>query len=684
MAIHWQVRFRSLRAETLYIANIYDESYNGAPVQLTGATETFVTDEDNDTDPFAPVRKQSGYLRICDTGKDKAGNVFNWRDMIPSDDIQRPVTLTDSDGTLYWAGFLQPQNFGVALYGNPQVIEFPLQCPISITEGIDINYTETGIHNFFYLIQQIVESIPLVCRPDTFRFQGGDNARMFLNTLIDWQNFQQSEDNHTTSRLSMYDCLEGLCRFWGWCVRVQGKTLYFYCPDDKYSMPGVFVATKTQLNNLAAGTPDGRIEQQTFTTGSISNIFADVNNVDMQLRGPKNVSVNANPNIAEDIIINPFDSLSETAMNEAGWNWGVNYDGTTIGVTNDVLSINRAGFIFTAVSGDASFNQIKKYEGTDRGYGQSINVLMIKTSGSSSGNAKASFETKYMHSFSNGFFMLHGETCRGADVYVDHESQYYAGNREMFMALGVGTSRPNAQWWNGREWQSAYTRFTVTIGNVKPDYFTRYWQSGSNAIDTNVIVTNNLYGYLYADFFGSYAGVYGDRSMPEYNNEKSFNLKDFQVEFLKNSVTVRTQYPNARWNEIERKKDNRSYEYKSYNGNRTREVYSEDNIFASDKDMKPAYGVIMNTNGSTVGSVIYSTSVERPELHRANRIANYWDSSRRMILPHILSNGSIGNSQLANDITPAHLLTIDGSTLYPLSISHDWSDDVVRLSLIET
>ena len=79
MAIHWQVKFRSLRAQTLYTVNVYDNSYTGSPVQLTGAAQPFETSEDNDDDFFAPIRTQSGYLRIVDTGVDNDGNTFNWR-----------------------------------------------------------------------------------------------------------------------------------------------------------------------------------------------------------------------------------------------------------------------------------------------------------------------------------------------------------------------------------------------------------------------------------------------------------------------------------------------------------------------------------------------------------------------------------------------------------------------------
>jgi hypothetical protein len=39
---------------------------------------------------------------------------------------------------------------------------------------------------------------------------------------------------------------------------------------------------------------------------------------------------------------------------------------------------------------------------------------------------------------------------------------------------------------------------------------------------------------------------------------------------------------------------------------------------------------------------------------------------------------------LSDDVTPQHKVTLDGSLLYPLAISHDWWNDIITLSLIET
>ena len=475
MAIHWQVKFRSLRTETLYTVNIYDGSYTDDPVQLTGAAQPFETQEDDDDDFFSPIRRQSGYLRIVDIGDDNDGNTFNWRDMIADTDTSRPVTLTDDSGRVRWQGFLQPQNFGVDLYMSPQEIEFPLQCPISITEGIDINYNETAIGNFAYLLKRIVESIP-TCAPTNFVFQGGDRAMGILLKRIDWQNFvldsRDEGDGSIIMRdegMTMYACLEGMCSFWGWTLREHESTWYFTCADDSADMPSGLVLTKAELDDVASGNMTFKEPESIFVSRSVGDIFASTNNIDMQVRGPRKVVITSDANIAADFVIRPFDSLLEEAMNEAGWQFNIRYGDQTIGHTNDVTTVYRRNFIFFCSNGNSAFWQVRKYEGPENGYGASINVLAIKSTGSTSADSLASFITRYEHGFGDGFFVLHGETYLGAEEYVDTEQGIaYAGNREMFMALGIGKSRASAKWWNGRAWQDSYTRFTVTVGNKKP------------------------------------------------------------------------------------------------------------------------------------------------------------------------------------------------------------------------
>ena len=143
--IHWKILFKSLRAGTVYTVNIWKDGElpPGYPLTLKGAAEPMTTDEDADEDMFCPVRKQSGYFRIVDDGKATNASYqevdFDWKEMLPVNDTDRPVTLTAGIGNVVWQGFMQAQNFGSELYGNPQSHEFPLQCCLSLLSAIKVS-----------------------------------------------------------------------------------------------------------------------------------------------------------------------------------------------------------------------------------------------------------------------------------------------------------------------------------------------------------------------------------------------------------------------------------------------------------------------------------------------------------------------------------------------------------------
>ena len=106
MAIHWQVKFKTLRGGKVLTASVYDNLYSGQPIQLKGGAEPFVTEEDNDDDPFKAIRQQTGSLRIVDDGYAADGvTAFNWRDLQPKSNYDRPVVLREGN-TVLWQGFL--------------------------------------------------------------------------------------------------------------------------------------------------------------------------------------------------------------------------------------------------------------------------------------------------------------------------------------------------------------------------------------------------------------------------------------------------------------------------------------------------------------------------------------------------------------------------------------------------
>ena len=109
----------------------------------------------------------------------------------------------------------------------------------------------------------------------------------------------------------------------------------------------------------------------------------------------------------------------------------------------------------------------------------------------------------------------------------------------------------------------------------------------------------------------------------------------------------------------------------------TSEEASESNMFATDKNLAVGFGLVSNPNGTMMTGVTYGGGgSEIPEQHLADRIVGYWATAKRKIECELRLN-VVGN------VYPSYKVTMDGSTLYPISISHDWRDDIMRLNLME-
>lgn len=667
--IHWQLIFQAADG-TQYTASVYEKNYSGSIVPLTGTSSPFVTDEDDTDDIFIPVRTQSGYLRVVQSG---GNGLFRWREMIPDSDTDRPVRLTHEENgqiVLDWMGFIQPQNFGVQFREPYHSVEYPLQCPLTVLNGEDINYSQENIRNFAFLLKTIVDSIPEICRPSYFIFQGGDDAQKWLKKCIDWHNFSQDGK----ASFSMFDCLEEMCKFWGWTARIYGERLYFVCPEDT-SEDTLLELDYTDLDGIAGGGYSVLGGGDAFQTCTLNGGYANDNSLDAQLRGPSKATIGVNPNTFGNIICDPLDGDFEYTADSHGWQSGISYGSQILAKTQPLLSIIRDDYTFLSTA-FASFTRIKKYNGTD-GYGDPINVLEIKTS-YSGGLPLMSLQMKYAHSYSSGFFILSGTTYQGGEEYVDTYGPSYGGNRVLFCKMYV-VGNNTTRYWNGYGWQTSETEFELAVGNRKPRFFTRYLESSTSTIYNSVIETpSSLYGILHLDILGSK----GQSGFPETDGQRSMNLRDFKLEFIKNNTVAVVGYPNDGWKEVTDRRLPKKYSYNSSNANRTREEYTEETIFCTENVMLPGYGVLLNADGSYLESVDYGSDSERPEQHKANRIAGYWAASKRKVIVNMRADAYTGTLQYGS-ISPGFKIYIDGVTHYPASISRDWEKNIVKLVNIE-
>lgn len=645
MEIHWQVKFRSLRTYTLYTVNIYDADYTGsAPVQLTGADNPFETQEDDNDDVFTPVRTQTGYLRIVDTGEDNDGNAFNWREFIPTTDIDRPVTLTDEDGTVMWMGFMQAQNFGARLYDTPQEREFPLQCPLTVASCTDVDITQKQIRNFAFLLEKVVDIIPSVCRPKQFFIQGGPIASNRLLKRIDWQNFiTEDDDGNIVPRFNMFQCLEEMCRFWGWTARICGTTLYLMCPDDEGTTPTFLELTYNELLYMVSGVASGTVRVGFTPAGFESDIFASVDNADYQMRGPNKAVVTANGGSTEGYVLETYPLKVLNEMYDLGFvsSGSISYD-----YTEDMRVISHP-FLYGNCAGNASFNVLRLNQTSNR---EETLIPVIRIKQNYIGSVLVALETNIWHSYDDGYLRLTGNIYKNGEKIEDYyQNPPYYGNKQMQMRLGIGESRSTAKWWNGDSWVDNETTFIALIGGKDDIIFTtRNSSSIFNSIPTSWTTTDILYGKIFVDFLGSQ-----DETLTG-----GFDIASFNIQFERTPKF--RDYKNP-----ERKG---KHAYTATGEGITHNTYETETIFTSFYDSEFGFGVVLNED--------YSYYWISPEQHLADRIINYWQVSRRKIACELRSYKII-------ELTPRVVGTIDGTRVYPLSVSHNWRDEVERVVFIE-
>jgi hypothetical protein len=310
MANNYSITFVSLRGEFTYTVHIGGGM--GTEVPLKGGSSPFVTQEDDSEDMFTNIRTQSGYIRIVDDGKDANGNTFDWKAFVPMTDTDRPVTLThmvNGSAVIDWQGFVQAQNFGATLYGNPQEKEFPVQCGITVLEGSDIDHTHVQIENFAYVLRECINEIDRLSggvvsnhtvttngsvHISTIYVQGGVDARRWLLKRIDWQNYVDQVGNDFEARYTLFVVLQDICRFWGWTARTYQDKLFLSRPDD-IDRQTFAVLTRSQLDALAGGTDDSSISSF-YTIALTGEEFASTSNDDFRQRGHNKAMVKADGN----------------------------------------------------------------------------------------------------------------------------------------------------------------------------------------------------------------------------------------------------------------------------------------------------------------------------------------------------------------------------------------------------
>lgn len=689
MAIRWQVKFRSLRTNTLYTVNVYDASYSGEPVQLTGAADAFVTDEDTSDDMFLPVRTQTGYLSIVDYASG-----FDWTALIPQTSTSRPVTLTDGTHTL-WTGFMQPQTFSGDLYGNPQVRRFPVCDVLTVLASYDVEPERVTDANFAYIIDYIF-SLPLSgLSPrlvEDFWFGGGNGVRDWLLKRVNWELFRDYDsDDVARSKYNGLQLLEEICKFWGWSARQHGTSIYFSSADaDTY--PDWMVCAGEDLHDAGTG-GSYQVASYAHSTLELSgDVFAGVNNQEFILPGHKKAVVRAN--------INKFDEVMNVDM--SAFTHYLDRNGGEIDhieALEDLHWFQRGDSLAMAEyteqgSGVVRLDcgncwlEIDVNMGTQprTAYGrlfeycvyndllsnlhdlQLTPVLSVRLNGGYPNMYCARIRSKRSLNIDNGVLVISAPT-----EYVTFGltgSKTYNAFGYLACSLKVGN-----QYWDGGSWTSNPSVFTMPIGGTE-------LKEGEGAILSNRVIDPNTWTSPYPNYNGYGAIVNGvltgeveftilnvTTEHPDYGYEWDCTawFKSMKIDFL------RAIYASPR-------RDVGENEYTGATESIFADSVDVSTIFATDNGNAAGYGIIMNPDGS------YCTAVE---IHQAG--GQYSDHIEQYVADRIASYGSTLRRKVSGEyrmdvvggVTPHHLLTLAGKSYYPVSISHEWREDKVNITMLE-
>ena len=232
--IRWKIPFVSIQG-VHYRVDIYDEG-TFTPVQLTAGPTPFVTNEDASDDFFHPVRTQSGTLQVCTLKPD--GAYITLDELLPANNIARPVRLLNRDNSdaIEWQGFLSCEAYSQDYTGIPQILDIPLISVLEAMESVSIGTTSSWLKPINEIIYQALTNIEQESlMPGIWQniYYSAQSYRIFEKKLDITQFIneeQYSTENYPTTVLKGDSCksvLEKLCKYMGWTVREQGRSVFF-------------------------------------------------------------------------------------------------------------------------------------------------------------------------------------------------------------------------------------------------------------------------------------------------------------------------------------------------------------------------------------------------------------------------------------------------------------------------
>jgi hypothetical protein len=317
----------------------------------------------------------------------------------------------------------------------------------------------------------------------------------------------------------------------------------------------------------------------------------------------------------------------------------------------------RYGFMYTKNDDDAEYTTSE----------EEFDFVSIQDNFvSQSSRAHVVLRTKFAHAF-NGYLKFNAKTYTRYGLCTGGE------RRSMWIRLGVGMTYETAKWYRyyvrssgsgsfGRfEWSTNKECIPVEI-DADDGYWIFQGYNGNNLSLRRRPVFINSCGYIWVEFLGA-----DERSgIIPYQNVRELFVGNLKMECHEDYILIGSGRDTEKVDVVESKS------YDASNNSRSPESTDIDTEYASGITLVNGLSHLLTAAYAKLDTLTYGGNEQQPEQHLANRVANFWRRSRKMI------RCSVDTSEMPS-VSP--ITTAD--SYYPLSISHDWRDDTTNLVLIK-
>lgn len=692
MAYFWKIPFMG-RSGVTYEIRI-PVSYSGATedIYLTAAVVPFVINEDDDDYMFKPVRTQSGYIRIVDTGSDATGQgQIDWHDLIPDSITSHPVTVYNIDSNYeLWSGFMRPEVFESDFEMLPQERAFPIICPLSALEAYGfmpdgdepITLAEV-LYNIFYVSPDDTRIGDTVAN---FVFQGeqcaNDTSTGWLYQRVSPALFLDiDEGGNRTAKYNCLEVLEYLCQYFGLTARYIYGGVWFVSPSMEIADEGFTWLTDQDLESIMQG---NAVSPQTssFATSALTGEFIDTDNTEMVVPGLRQVVVEEDVAKIGDLLSLPLSAVQKQMLKTIG-SYGAVINTTTrygkglytrASPTSPALIRVFDGVRLTLPSLSAPTPYLYDYD--DDAYTAASGGTLKKTNYNWTPAIPATY-TSDLTGYQWRISSLRPISISDAVIVLSLEGHIDALENNVHKIYnGYGTIALRIR--IGDKYATLYSWRTGAASTVNINFGGDAWGEGAGSLNTNRLLDGHLqYAPTslgpYPPFTGfaipvPSEGVSGIMSIDlvSYTCRQS-GYDTLAITSLKVEVLRGTAY--ADWKDA----DKNIHRHSGADGFIDEKNISQ--IFTTDNNNTPGDGILISPSGRYCEELYFgdgNPNVPGEEL--AEGIANYYSRSRRILRL---------NRPLSTPSGPDQKITFGGKTYYPLSVGIDYADNRKTIKLIE-